>query len=84
MALANRSAYGLNATVWTKDMGCAVRLGKRLEYGQVHTNSPSVYTAATAPQGGVKGSGWGRQNAGYGLEEYYQLKTITFREVAEK
>jgi acyl-CoA reductase-like NAD-dependent aldehyde dehydrogenase len=40
--LANKSSYGLNATVWTKDMACFMRIAKELEYGQVHANSISV------------------------------------------
>ncbi|KAF2475552.1 ALDH-like protein [Lindgomyces ingoldianus] len=68
--LANRSAYGLNATIWSTNMERALRMARELEYGQVHINSISVYTSPTASQGGVKGSGFGRQNAKWGLEEF--------------
>lgn len=45
ISLANRSAYGLNATIHTKNMERAVKMGRDLEYGQVHINSISVYTS---------------------------------------
>ena len=76
--LANRSAYGLNATIHSKNMERALKMGRELEYGQVHVNSISVFTSWTGPQGGVKGSGWGRQNAHWGLEEFLQEKFITY------
>ncbi|KAK0886936.1 hypothetical protein LTR02_017690 [Friedmanniomyces endolithicus] len=76
--LANSSAYGLNATIHSTNMERALKMGKELEYGQVHVNCISVYTSVTGPQGGVKGSGWGRQNADWGLEEFVQEKFITY------
>lgn len=45
VALANRSAYGLNATIHTKNMERAIKMGRDLEYGQVHANSISVYVS---------------------------------------
>lgn len=76
--LANASAYGLNATIHSSNMERAIKMGRELEYGQVHVNSISIFTSWTGPQGGVKGSGWGRQNAGWGLEEFLQEKFITY------
>lgn len=76
--LANRSAYGLNATVWTKDMSRFMKMSRQLEYGQVHANSISVYTSPTGSQGGVKGSGFGRQNGKWGLEAFVVEKFVTW------
>jgi acyl-CoA reductase-like NAD-dependent aldehyde dehydrogenase len=76
--LANASSYGLNATIHSNNMERALKMGRELEYGQVHVNCISVYTSWTGPQGGVKGSGWGRQNAHWGLEEFLQEKFITY------
>ncbi|KAF2654685.1 aldehyde dehydrogenase [Lophiostoma macrostomum CBS 122681] len=78
IALANRSAYGLNATIWSTNMERALKMAKELEYGQVHVNSISVYTSPTASQGGVKGSGFGRQNAKWGLEEFVVDKFVSW------
>ncbi|ORY08374.1 Aldehyde/histidinol dehydrogenase [Clohesyomyces aquaticus] len=76
--LANRSAYGLNAKIWSTNMEQAVRMARELEYGQVHVNSISVYTSPTASQGGVKGSGFGRQNAKWGLEKFVVDKFVSY------
>ncbi|KAF2020224.1 ALDH-like protein [Aaosphaeria arxii CBS 175.79] len=78
IALANRSAYGLNATIWSRNMERALNMSRELEYGQVHINSISVYTSPTASQGGVKGSGFGRQNARWGLEEFVVDKFVSW------
>ena len=71
--LANSSAYGLNATIHSTNLERAIKMGRELEYGQVHVNSISIYTSGeciaakegdttdkhpvTGPQGGNKGSG---------------------------
>ncbi|KAF1941019.1 ALDH-like protein [Clathrospora elynae] len=78
ITLANSSAYGLNATVWTRDMSRFLAMSRELEYGQVHANSISVYTSPTASQGGVKGSGFGRQNGRWGLEEFVVDKFVSW------
>jgi acyl-CoA reductase-like NAD-dependent aldehyde dehydrogenase len=76
--LANRSAYGLNATIWSSNMERALKMSRELEYGQVHINSISVYTSPTASQGGVKSSGWGRQNGRWGIEEFLVDKFVSW------
>jgi acyl-CoA reductase-like NAD-dependent aldehyde dehydrogenase len=76
--LANKSAYGLNATVWTKDMARFMKIARELEYGQVHANTISVYTAPTGSQGGVKNSGFGRQNGKWGLDEFVVEKFVSW------
>lgn len=45
IALANRSAYGLNATIHTQNMERGIKMGRELEYGQVHINWISLYTS---------------------------------------
>jgi acyl-CoA reductase-like NAD-dependent aldehyde dehydrogenase len=75
--LANDTAYGLSATIHTKDMLQALNMARELDYGQVHVNTPTVYDEATLPVSGVKGSGWGNQNSRYGLREYLFDKTVT-------
>jgi len=76
--LANQSAYGLNATIWSTNMERALKMARELEYGQVHVNSISVYTSPTASQGGVKGSGFGRQNGKWGIEEFLVDKFVSW------
>ena len=75
---ANDSSYGLNATIHTRNMERGLQVASELEYGQVHINSTTVYVSSNSPQGGVKGSGWGRQNASWGLENFYQTKFVSW------
>ncbi|KAI9709253.1 MAG: hypothetical protein M1820_003373 [Bogoriella megaspora] len=78
IALANKTVYGLNATIHTRDLARGINIARELEYGQVHINSMTVFTASTGSQGGVKGSGWGRMNAGWGLSEFLVEKFVSY------
>ncbi len=80
VALANDTAYGLSATIHTKDMLQALDMAKNLDYGQVHVNMPTVYDDFSLPVSGVKGSGWGNNNSEYGLREYLYDKTVTLHQ----
>jgi acyl-CoA reductase-like NAD-dependent aldehyde dehydrogenase len=55
-------------------------VAKRLDFGQVHINTMTLYDEANAPIGGVKGSGWGRNNGKYGLREFLVEKTISIHD----
>lgn len=76
---ANNSEYGLNATVHTKDLGRALAIADQLEYGQIHFNTSTLFVGPFASQGGVKGSGWGRQNSRWGVEEFLEEKFVSWR-----
>jgi aldehyde dehydrogenase (NAD+) len=76
--LANGSAYGLSAGVYTGDVGRALRVGRRLRTGTVGINGPFVFTPGT-PFGGYKASGVGREGGREGIEEFLETKTITVR-----
>lgn len=80
--LANDTAYGLNAAVHSKDMYAALRVARQLDCGQVHIGTLTEYDEAAAPIGGVKGSGWGRNNGKYALREFLVTKTISFHDPA--
>ncbi|KAK7713144.1 hypothetical protein SLS57_007474 [Botryosphaeria dothidea] len=77
--IANDTEYGLTAAVFTKDLARALRIAKQIESGAVHINSMSVHDEPSLPHGGYKKSGWGRFNAAWGLEEFLQTKTVTFK-----
>lgn len=74
VGLANGVEHGLTAFVWTSDLGTAINVTDRLEYGMVGIND-WYPTAAQAPFGGVKQSGLGRESGTEGLMEYLEPKT---------
>jgi phenylacetaldehyde dehydrogenase len=75
VALANNSTYGLASTVWTKDLGRAHRLAKRIKAGTVGLNCQFQYDHSM-PFGGYKQSGWGHESGKAGLETYLQTKIV--------
>jgi acyl-CoA reductase-like NAD-dependent aldehyde dehydrogenase len=75
--LANGSAFGLGASVWTRDVGRARRIARRLEAGSVWTNDHAYsYGACQASWGGTKSSGYGRTHSRYGLYDCSQVKFV--------
>jgi len=73
--LANASAYGLSANVWTADADLARQLGHRIETGGLFINSFSA-TNVRIPVGGVKGSGYGRELSHFGLREFTNAQAV--------
>jgi succinate-semialdehyde dehydrogenase/glutarate-semialdehyde dehydrogenase len=75
VALANRSVFGLSASVWSADTAKAARLAQRIEAGSVVINDSVVIAGmADVPHGGVKQSGIGRTHGKAGLEECVRTK----------
>ena len=75
VAIANQSPYGLAAAVWTRDIGKAHRVARRVQAGTVWVNTYNVYDTA-ASFGGYKQSGFGREMGVHALENYTQVKTV--------
>ncbi|HVP15286.1 MAG TPA: aldehyde dehydrogenase family protein, partial [Terriglobales bacterium] len=73
--LANRSRYGLGASVWTSDVRRGQELAVRLEAGAVFVNE-AVKSDPRVPFGGVKCSGYGRELSAFGLREFVNIKTV--------
>ncbi|KAI1436793.1 aldehyde dehydrogenase [Xylaria sp. CBS 124048] len=77
--IANDTEFGLTSAVFTEDLRTGLRFAKKIETGAVHINKMSVHDEVALPHGGVKGSGYGRFNASFGLDEYLRTKTVTWR-----
>ena len=75
IAIANDTAYGLGAGVWTRNGNTAYRLGRAIEAGRVWTNCYHHYPAHAA-FGGYKASGFGRENHKMMLDHYQQTKNL--------
>ena len=74
IAIANDSIYGLSGYVQSANLDRARRVARRLRVGSIWINGADW--AATAPFGGYKQSGNGREHGKWGLEEYFEVKSI--------
>jgi acyl-CoA reductase-like NAD-dependent aldehyde dehydrogenase len=72
---ANNTPYGLAAAVWTRDIGKAHRIARRLQAGTVWINTYNNYDPAAA-FGGYKMSGYGRELSLHAMENYTQVKSV--------
>jgi vanillin dehydrogenase len=75
--LANDTEYGLSAAVFSRDIGKALEVAKRIETGICHINGPTVHDEAQMPFGGTKSSGYGRFGGKAGIDEFTELRWIT-------
>ncbi len=76
-ARANDTEMGLAAYVWTRDVGRCFAAGDRLEAGIIGINH-ALPTVVSSPMGGVKQSGIGREGADLGLEEFSDVRYLSF------
>ena len=73
--MANDTEFGLAAYFYTRDLSRSWRVAEALEYGMVGLNT-GLLTTETAPFGGVKESGIGREGSRHGILEYTELKYL--------
>jgi acyl-CoA reductase-like NAD-dependent aldehyde dehydrogenase len=75
--LANDSEYGLQASVWTKDVERGEQLARRVEAGVVCVNDAQInYTALNLPMGGWKASGLGSRHGANGIRKYCKVQSL--------
>ncbi|MCW2954276.1 MAG: Aldehyde dehydrogenase [Conexibacter sp.] len=85
LTLANDSPYGLQASVWTKDVARGEELARRVEAGAVCINDAQVnYTVLELPMGGWKASGLGTRHGAGGIRKYTQQQALLTTRLAPK
>ena len=85
LRLANDTRYGLNSSVWTKDVAKGERLATRIEAGSTCVNDCVVnYAATEMPMGGVKESGIGVRHSPKGIQKYCNSHAVLVTRFAQK
>lgn len=76
--MANDTEYGLNASVWTRDLARGRRIAQSIEAGTVNVNEGygAAYASSHSPMGGFKNSGLGRRHGAEGLLKYTETQTV--------
>jgi len=77
LTIANRSPYGLSASLFTRDIGAALKYIHRIDVGLVRVNGDTTGVDPHAPFGGMKGSSSGSREQGSAAREFYtETKTV--------
>lgn len=84
VALANDTSYGLNASIFTRDVRAGRALARRIRCGTVNINEgyAAAWGSMGAPMGGMKDSGLGRRHGADGIRKYTEPQNVTAQHVA--
>jgi aldehyde dehydrogenase (NAD+) len=77
--LANGTPYGLVAGIWTQDGSRALRVGRKMQVGQVFVNCYGAGGGIELPFGGMKKSGHGREKGFDALNEFSAVRTMVVK-----
>jgi succinate-semialdehyde dehydrogenase / glutarate-semialdehyde dehydrogenase len=83
IAMANKTRAGLASYVFTRDNATLWRVSEALQYGIVGANT-GIISTASAPFGGMRESGIGREGGKHGLEEYLEVKYVCMAGLGDK
>jgi acyl-CoA reductase-like NAD-dependent aldehyde dehydrogenase len=75
----NRTRYGLQAGIFTRDVSRALRAFRELDYGGVMINEAPAFRLDNFPYGGTKDSGFGREGVRFAVEEMTEPKVLMIR-----
>jgi glyceraldehyde-3-phosphate dehydrogenase (NADP+) len=78
IALANDSAFGLGAGIFTENVEWAMKFARECEAGNLHINWGPQWRADLMPYGGLKNSGYGKEGPAYAVDEMTELKMVVF------
>ncbi|MBZ5640496.1 MAG: aldehyde dehydrogenase family protein [Acidobacteriia bacterium] len=81
IAEVDRSDYGLQAGIFTRDLGAAMAAWERIEVGAVVVNDVPTYRLDPMPYGGVKGSGAGREGPRFAIEDCTEMRLLVINPV---
>ncbi|MDT0691012.1 aldehyde dehydrogenase family protein [Salegentibacter sp. F188] len=77
LKIANSKPHGLSGAVFTRNIARGVAFARKVETGMIHVNDQTVNDEPNAPFGGERGSGLGRFNGDFVLEEFTRLQWVT-------
>lgn len=80
ITLANDTDYGLQAGVFTRDIGRILQSFHALDFGGVTINQTPTFRIDNLPYGGIKNSGLGREGPRYAMEDFTETKTLVVRQ----